>query len=134
MRLNPRALFSLSFILLALLALAACIALRIEETQPFSARQGVLDLRGHDLDRQASVDFGGEWAFYWQRLLGPEDFAAPAPPTPDDFLNLPGSWQGLSVGGAPIPGNGYATLRLTILADPTQTLQALRVDAISISR
>ena len=130
MRLNPRALFSLSFILLALLALAACIALRIEETQPFSARQGVLDLRGHNLDRQASVDFGGEWAFYWQRLLGPEDFAAPAPPTPDAFLNLPGSWQGLSVGGAPIPGNGYATLRLTLLADPAQTLQALRIDAI----
>ena len=130
MRLNPRALFSLSFILLALLALAACIALRIEETQSFSARQGVLDLRGHNLDRQASVDFGGEWAFYWQRLLGPEDFAAPAPPTPDAFLNLPGSWQGLSVGGAPIPGNGYATLRLTLLADPAQTLQALRIDAI----
>ena len=128
MRLNPRALFSLSFILLALLALAACIALRIEETQHFSAKQGVLDLRGYDLDRQASIDFGGEWAFYWQRRLEPNDFPAAAPP--DAFLSLPGAWENLSIAGHPIPGNGYATLRLTILTDPAQDLLALRIGAI----
>ena len=130
MRPNSRALFFVLFVCLSLLAVGAGFVLHADQTQNVSAKNGLLDLRGHDFDQQPSINFGGEWAFYWQQQLEPEDFAAKAAPQPDAFLSLPGDWQGLVVKGQSLGGTGHATLRLTILNDPAQEILALRIGAI----
>jgi signal transduction histidine kinase len=122
--------FTFFFILLSLLVVAICLGLRANNTTLFSARQGVLDLQGYDLDQQPTVEFGGEWELFWQRQLEPKDFQQAVAPTPDGFLTLPGSWKGLHVGGQTLDGKGFATLRLKILADPAQSLQALRIAGV----
>lgn len=122
-----RAPITLLFLLFSLLVVAICLGLRVNDTTRLSARQGVLDLRGYDLDRQPTVEFGGEWEFFWQRQLEPKDFQQTMAPVPDGFLTLPGSWKGLTVAGQALDGKGFATLRLKILTDPAQSLQAIRI-------
>ena len=130
MRPGSRFLFSLLFLFLSLLAVATGIALRVDPAERAFAKQGILDLRGHNFDRQSRIDFGGEWAFYWQQHLAPEAFTTTSAPQPDAFLTLPGDWQDVVVDGQRLGGPGYATLRLTLLTDPAQAIQALRIGAI----
>lgn len=125
-----RAPFTVFFVLLSLLAVAVCIGLRVPETTPRSARQGVLDLRNDDLDRQSAVEIGGEWDFFWQRQLEPKDFSIESTPASDGVLTLPGTWNGYKIGEQTLGGNGFATLRLTILTAPAQSLQAIRIAGV----
>lgn len=101
---------------LLLLLLSGCAA---TQELPPQAVNGVLDLRGWDFATGGPVRLDGEWAFYWQHLLPGRESASPAPPAPSGVLVLPGTWRGRAVDGQALPGTGYATLRLTLLLDPT---------------
>jgi two-component system sensor histidine kinase ChiS len=69
---------------------------------------GVIDLR--DADFGSSVfALAGEWEFYWNRLLEPNDFAA-GERGDKSLIALPDSWN-----GAGYPRTGHATYRLTLL-------------------
>jgi len=96
------------FILFLALTLLGC-APQPQQTPPVAV-QGVLDLRQADLS-VGVVNLSGEWAFYWQQLLSPQT----PPPAPTTFAIVPSRWNDLKVMGQPIPGQGYATYRLTIL-------------------
>ena len=48
--------------------------------QPFAVN-GVLDLTQWDFDRDGAVSLDGEWDFYWQQLLVPDDFERLMPPS-----------------------------------------------------
>ena len=124
---HARSPFAFGFIVVSLLVLAVFFALRVPDTRDFSAQAGVLDLRGYDLDHRPTVDFGGEWEFFWQKTLDPRAFAVSIPPVADALLSAPGSWRNLAISGTEIGGNGYATLHLRILADPTGVEQSLRI-------
>lgn len=41
---------------------------------PPQAQKGVMDLRGWDFERDGPVRLSGEYEFYWDILLSPEDF------------------------------------------------------------
>ncbi|MCL1940754.1 MAG: hypothetical protein FWG09_02335 [Synergistaceae bacterium] len=73
------------------------------------AREGVLDLRGANLEEDVYMLFG-EWEFYWDRLYEPGDFSGP-PPDGRAFIPVPAAWNSASY-----PITGYATYRLAILA------------------
>ncbi|HVG58213.1 MAG TPA: protein kinase [Hyalangium sp.] len=95
------------------LALALALvhtACTTSETTPSQAHQGVVDLSAWSFEQQGAVTLGGEWAFDWMRF---EDGRAPVR-APDGYI-LPLKWQGRSVHGAPLPVEGYATLRLKVL-------------------
>lgn len=94
------------------------------------ARQGVLDLRGYDLDREPEVRLDGDWAFFWGRLLEPAAFQGQAEPVADGVLALPGAWNGKRAQGRVLGGTGCATLRLCILTDPARSPMALRLIGI----
>lgn len=79
------------------------------------AKQGVLDLRGWDFGAGGSVDLSGEWEFYWDRLIGPEDFQREPRPAPSGLFRVPGSWKGFLLHDARLPGTGYATYRLRVI-------------------
>ncbi len=83
------------------------------EPSDVQAKAGVLDLRHENLEHMV-VPLAGEYAFYWSRLLGPDDFRTMEPER-TGYLELPGLWNGYSVNGKKIGGSGYATFRLLIL-------------------
>lgn len=120
---------SLLLVLLAAcaLALAAGASGTRDTSAPPRAHNGVIDLRGHDLERQAIVNLDGEWEFYWRRFVAPQAFAAASAPPTDGLLTLPGSWHKRRIGDQVLGTTGYATLRLRILAPVSKAPLALRL-------
>ncbi len=93
------------------------------------ARGGVLDAREWDFARQGIVPLRGEWEFYANKLLTPQDFRTNAEQLAAErrFLPVPGSWKGRF-------GDGYGagTYRLRVhVSDPE--LYSLRGKKIRMS-
>ncbi|HRZ27664.1 MAG TPA: diguanylate cyclase, partial [Spirochaetota bacterium] len=86
----------------------------IKQVNP-TAKNGILDLSGLDFDRTGAVKLDGEWEFYWNRLLGPDDFTIAHPVPPDGYYPVPLFWTGYS--GLDLPSQGCATYRLRVLTD-----------------
>lgn len=112
--------------LCALLVTAPLYARTVEYP---SANLGTLDLTNWDFSEQGTVDLKGEWEFYWQRFLQPEQIinqqVAPA------FIDVPSTWRNKVINGITLSGDGYATYRLTIkLAQTDNSLKALKMPAI----
>jgi two-component system, sensor histidine kinase len=84
-----------------------------------SAVNGVLDLRAQTFTHQLSLN--GQWKFYWQQLLSPQDTAAKN----ENIVNFPFKWDGVVLNGKPLPAFGYATYRLMVLL-PKRT-EVLRI-------
>ncbi|WP_207263854.1 7TM diverse intracellular signaling domain-containing protein [Desulfovibrio sp. Huiquan2017] len=99
-------------IIAALLILAACV-LSVRPTP--QAESGVLDLSTYDPAALGPAALDGQWEFYWDRLLSPNDFApnGDAPGT-TGYLAFPGTWQGFRLDGKKLDGTGQATFRLRI--------------------
>jgi signal transduction histidine kinase len=121
---KPARLFFFAAVFVLLLLSGGCRGSK--ETAPL-ARHGVLDLSGWDLEKDGPVDLAGEWEFYWERLLTPEDFHRARLPLKTGYLTLPSAWNGFELQGKKLGGTGYATLRLRIIPGPGQPDLALRL-------
>ncbi len=113
-------------LLLAILSIAGC---DLDRRPPPRAVKGVLDLRDWDFTRDGPVELTGEFEFYWGRHIDPGhvDRAARRP----SFVPLPGYWNGLRIDGETLPGDGFATYRLTVLVGPSGNPLALQVWEVS---
>lgn len=85
----------------------------VPDTVPY-ARNGVIDLTTWEPVRDGPVKLHGEWEFYWERLLAPEDFRGGTATARPSYLDLPRTWQGRSINGVILPGTGYATFCLRV--------------------
>jgi signal transduction histidine kinase len=79
-----------------------------------SAVKGVIDLRQTANDH-FTVRLNGEWEFYWEKLLKPEDFSKGINIKPDLFGDVPSYWTSYSVESVKPTSMGYATYRLIML-------------------
>lgn len=83
-----------------------------------NAKAGYLDLRDWNFKKDGNVALTGEWSFYWNELLSPDE--ASAVPFVQDIIEVPGSWnrhlQQRGIGQA----TGYGTYRLRIQLDESQ--------------
>jgi PAS domain S-box-containing protein len=95
------------------------------------AVKGVLDLSDWNFKIDGPVDLSGEWEFYWQQHLMPQDFALKNADQKTGFIEVPGYWKGYELDGKKLPGYGYATYRLNIVLNKQQELLALRTVEIS---
>ncbi|MDJ0876944.1 MAG: PAS domain S-box protein [Desulfobacterales bacterium] len=119
----------LTGVLLNLLLMWACHDLKPVRHPP-EAVGGLLDLRDWNLDRDGPVALSGEYEFYWRQHLTPEDFSKPRPPRKTGLIRVPGYWNSYKMAGKKLPGDGYATYRLTVLLDkpaPTLALKYLEM-------
>lgn len=73
-----------------------------------TAKNGWIDLRGIDLSK-TTVQLKGEWEFYKNQLLGPEDSLINYKPV---FIKVPELWNSEKNGISP---KGYGTYRLRII-------------------
>ena len=87
----------------------------------FSAfsEEALIDLRDDDWSKGAIHSLQGDWDFYWQQLI-----------TPDEFINnktkpvrfpVPGAWNSPPNGEVNFPGLGYGTYKINILIPSNQT-------------
>lgn len=80
-----------------------------------SFKHGEADLRKINFeDTKNHVDLSGEWAFYWQKLLQPNQVSANKPDYYVPFTNV---WNTHEQLGKPFKAFGYATYALTIYID-----------------
>ena len=97
------------------------------------AVKGVLDLSYWDFERGDPVNLSGEYAFYWNQLINPEDFTQIRSSAKTDFIAVPSSWNNYEVQGKSIPGDGYATYRLTVLLSKKYNDLAVKLPEMSTS-
>ncbi len=85
------------------------------ESPPIESEAGVLDLSQVQVSNNP-LKLTGEWAFYWQELLSPEDIRirSARDDMRDRWISIPNSWLGYQLDGQQLEGTGYATFRLVI--------------------
>ena len=98
-----------------------------QENTP-TAIQGALDARGWDFEHDGPLKLRGEWAFYWQRLLEPDQLATADTP---GYIAVPGSWNEFAIDGRKLPDKGYATYTLRILTSERGQVMAFRIPEAS---
>ncbi len=88
--------------------------IRMPSNITYRAEEGVLDLKGWNTTDIPFISLKGEWEFFWNQLLSPEDI----PQNITVCTEVPGIWSESSI--------GYATYRLHVLSDPLEGSFALR--------
>ena len=91
--------------------------------------KGVLDLSGWDFVKDGPVSLDGEWEFYWEQFLLPEDFLKPVKPEMTSYISVPGIWNEQKETGERFPADGFATYRLKIITknNPGNLLLKLKI-------
>lgn len=79
-----------------------------------SVTDGYLDLNNWSFESDGVVQLNGDWDFYWNELLYPEDFSTGQLLRNKSLYTLPSVWNGHSVNNQKIGGAGFATYRLRI--------------------
>jgi diguanylate cyclase (GGDEF)-like protein len=74
-----------------------------------SSQKGILELSNWDFNKDGHTALSGQWEFYWQQLLTPEELATKAPAP--SYIEMPMLW---SKNNKNYDSNGYATYSLTI--------------------
>lgn len=77
--------------------------------------EGILDLRENGFRKEPVIKLNGDWEFYWQKHLRPNDFNTDDPVRPDIYAAVPSYWTDYKNQLAGITPSGYATYRLRIL-------------------
>jgi signal transduction histidine kinase len=75
--------------------------------------QGKLNAAAWDIVRSPVIRLDGQWEFYWNRLLTPEDFVENAP-VPDEYMQVPSLWNRKHVQGKNLPVFGCASYRMVL--------------------
>ncbi|MBB6695300.1 MULTISPECIES: ATP-binding protein [Cohnella] len=85
------------------------------EPTKFHSEEGILNLTEVKVSEHPQK-LTGEWAFYWQELLSPEDIQIRSARggNADRWISIPNSWLGYRLDGQQLSGTGYATFRLVV--------------------
>lgn len=85
------------------------------DSPKFQSEKGILDLTQVHISENPQK-LNGEWAFYWQELLSPEDIQnrLARDGNHDRWISIPSSWLGYRLDGQQLNGTGFATFRLVI--------------------
>ena len=116
--------------LLCLLSLVSCAAGVSTENKP-SAVNGTADISTINPEK-GQVVLGGEWEFYWNRLLEPRNFAEKPVQEGRGYIKVPGLWKGLRVNNVDLPGEGYGTYRLKVQNNAKKSVQS-KISSLIIS-
>ncbi len=104
----------------------------LDSTTKIVAQKGVLDLRYVNLDSFPPISLEGEWEFFWNKLLDPDDFH-PQIYVADAYAVVPDYWSKIYINGKHIPDTGYATYRLIILTNKSSKTLRLYFFAVNSS-
>jgi signal transduction histidine kinase len=94
---------------------ASYIVMPAPNSPKIESKEGILDLTQVHV-REHPLKLKGEWAFYWQELLSPEDIQnrLSRDGNHDRWISIPNSWLGDRLDDQRLSGTGYATFRVVI--------------------
>lgn len=94
----------------------------------YRAVNGRMELAGWNMNEVDIINLDGEWEFYWEQLLTPEDFLTHDLDVPEltGYMTVPGLWNGKAFREQKIPVFGYATYRLVLENIPLQGVLGLK--------
>ncbi len=90
-------------------------------------RHGQLDLSDWDVDQNGAFELEGQWRFFWNRLLSPDEIDKIGDLEQPQWMKVPGAWNDVIFNGARLPGNGVATYCLRIRLPQRDGVFALRM-------
>lgn len=85
------------------------------DSHKIDSKEGILDLTQVHVSENP-LKLKGEWAFYWQELLSPEDIQihSARDGNHDRWISIPSSWLGYRLDGQQLNGTGFATFRMVV--------------------
>ncbi|WP_379217953.1 ATP-binding protein [Paenibacillus sp. GCM10012303] len=94
---------------------ASYAVLSVPDSPKFQSEEGILDVTQVHVSENP-LKIKGEWAFYWQELLSPQDIQhrLARDGNHDRWISIPGSWLGYRLDGQQLNGTGFATFRVVI--------------------
>lgn len=100
----------------------------------FVAKGGVLQLSDVDLKENKIILLKGEWEFYYNKLLEPQDFIKNNTGTSDiiGYIKVPSFWNEMT-NGKKINGKGCGTYRLRIKLKPSTNIYGIKISSIILS-
>jgi PAS domain S-box-containing protein len=104
-------------IILCTCLFTSCLREKENKPQPL-AKKGVLDLRQWNFNDNGTVKLAGEWEFYWQTLASPDQLNNNDLTV--EYITVPKPWNNTVINGQSIPGSGFATYRLKVIAGEKQ--------------
>ena len=113
-----------------LIILGSCKA-RKKDTDIPTANQGVLSLKNWSFEQNPQVSLKGEWEFYWQKYISPQNFKKANRPK-HHFAALPQIWSQHNT-IFKTKAQGYATYRLKIDLPKNTPSLALKVPTVSMA-
>ncbi|RAV22626.1 histidine kinase [Paenibacillus contaminans] len=127
---------SIRYAALMILFFSVLLGLRWVWSEAFSTSEhpravnGMIDLRGVDLENATSFFLNGQWQFYPEKLLSHQDIRSSANESRD--IRVPGDW-GSALNKDSGTSYGYGTYRLRILIDPLEQPVAFWFQGIQAS-
>lgn len=112
-----------SLLLVLILPLFSTVQLITDAQNKPVLRHGLMDLRDWDFGSDGLVRLDGEWEFYRNMLLDPEDFQPGdgPPPAASTMINVPDKWNDYISASGKRTAKGYATYRMQALITPGET-------------
>jgi len=94
---------------------ASYVVLSAPNSPKFQSEEGILDLTQTHVSNNP-VKLQGEWEFYWQELLSPEDIQihSASDGNRDRWISIPNSWLDYRLDDQQLSGTGFATFRVVI--------------------
>lgn len=118
-----------------LITMIVLIYYYLNALQPTSyIQEGSVDLSQTDFNEHEVIALDGEWEFYWNQFLNPDDFTGSAQQNAAQhdearrdprYLNVPGNWL-LDTDGNTYAPKGYATFRVVIEHIPDEKFFGLK--------
>jgi PAS domain S-box-containing protein len=121
---------ALTVVAFALMVAGACRHDTSPRIAPVAAK-GILDLTDWDFKTGGPVKLKGEWEFFWEQHLGPQALAKPGSSQKASLVQVPNYWNNYDLNGQELPGEGFATYRLTVLLNKQEHPLAMRLMEVS---
>ncbi len=118
------------FIIVTIAAMFITIAM-MYSTHSRQAVNGKVDFTKDNFGKSKIATLDGQWEFYWNKLLTPEDFSGEKKPQMDTLMKVPGSWQDTKVGNNVYPHKGVATYRILLKYPATIKDPALEIRRVT---
>ena len=94
-------------------------------------KMDILIFRAGTFDKNGNVKVDGEWEFYWNKLLTPEDFKTEAAGNPDGYIRVPSAWA-QSIGETELSEDGAATYRLKVRLSDTRKALGIKTTSVRL--
>ncbi|HEX2939139.1 MAG TPA: 7TM diverse intracellular signaling domain-containing protein, partial [Ruminiclostridium sp.] len=106
---------ALFFVVVAIIVLLANVLLLYIHNsggKKFPITNGSVDISGWNSQNDGVLSLGGDWEFYWNRLITYQDLKSGV--KPDLIQNVPRVWNRYQINGKNLPGFGFGTYRLRV--------------------